>query len=203
MPQFQESDLSLTLSSDWIVRKYDNHTFFRGLSGYGLKGVDFIVLLPDGRLGLIEVKNYHPRINPSGIAHPIKRIKAAKLAENLANKYFDSLRAIRVIERYYQRKWWYRSRYFLFSSIERLFNSDLYFYREAAKRARGPLPITIILWLETPKAAKTYRTKIFAHLANHLRPERGQLLLGGNGFSPIPGIEAKRMLPEVSDSPTQ
>jgi hypothetical protein len=190
VPQFQESDLQFTLSSDWVIRKYDDHTFFRGLSGFGLKGVDFIVLLPDGRLGLIEVKNYHPRRGRSGVLHPIKRKKAAQLANDLAGKYADSIRAINVIERYYLRHWYHRGRFLLLRPFERLLNSDLYFWREVARRANGPLPVTIILWLETPKAAKTYRTKIFAHLANHLSPQRGQLLLGGNGFSPIPGIKA-------------
>lgn len=187
--QFQESDLIFDISPSWVVRKYDEHTFFRGLSGYGLKGVDFVALLPDGRLGLIEVKNYHPRLKEDGSLHPIKRKKAAKLAASLAHKYHDTLRAIRVIQLYYRRKWYYRLRYALFFPFEKAANSDLYFWHEAAKRAQSGLPVTIILWLETPKAAKTYRTKIYAHLANHIDPEKGQLLLGGNGFSPIPGIE--------------
>lgn len=194
MPQFQESDLLFTIAPNWVVRKYDDHTFFRGLSGFGLKGVDFIALLPDGRLGLIEVKNYHPRLDSlSGQPHPIKRKKAASLAKNLGKKYQDTLRAIRVVRRYYRTKWYYRWRYVLLKPVERLLNSDLYFWHEAAARAESSIPATIILWLETPKAAKKYRGKIYAHLAQIINPEDGQLLLGGNGFSPIPGIKAERL----------
>ncbi|PHI21606.1 hypothetical protein CEQ90_01980 [Lewinellaceae bacterium SD302] len=194
MQRFQESDINFTLAPSWVVRKYDDHTFFRGLSGFGLKGVDFIALLPDGRLGLIEVKNYHPRPDKvNGTVHPIKRKKAADLAKNLDQKYHDTLRAIRVVGRYYRTKWFYRWRFQLLYPFERLANSDLYFWKEASRRADGPIPVVIILWLETPKAAKKYRGKIYAYLSSRLEPEEGQLLLGGNGFSPLPGISAHRI----------
>lgn len=191
--RFEESDLVFDIATSWGVHKYDRHKFFRGLSGHGLKGVDFIALLPDGRLGLIEVKNYHPRPKVDGSTHPVRRKKAADLAENLAKKFHDTQRALNVIQKYYRSKWYYRLRSFISWPLERLFNSDLYFYLEAAKRSQGELPVAIILWLETPKAAKTYRTKIYAHLANFIDPTEGQLLLGGNGFSPIPGISAHRI----------
>ncbi|MEL6141383.1 MAG: hypothetical protein AAFQ37_11540 [Bacteroidota bacterium] len=189
MPTFQESDLTFSFPHSWTVRKYDAHRFYQGLSGYGLKAVDFIILLPDGRLCLAEVKNYHPRQNEHGEDHPITRKKAAKLAKSLARKYTDSLHAIRIIREFYQRKWYHRWGYFLYGRLG--YWTDLQFWHEAARRAEGQLPVTILLWLETPKAAKRYRTKIYAHLHTHIAPEKAQLILGGNGFSPLVGLEAK------------
>lgn len=192
MAVYQESDLTFNFPPGWAIRKYDDHRFYRGLSGHGLKAVDFIALLPDGRLCLIEVKNYHPRMDEDGKLHPVDRKKAKELAGSLAQKYADSLRAIMVINRYYRSKWYFRWRQWFFPSALFGFKSDLLFWTTAAKRAAAPLPTTILLWLETPKAAKRYRNKIYAHLANHLNPEEAQLLLGGNGFSPLPGVGSHR-----------
>lgn len=190
MQTFQESNLHFSFPKGWAIRKYDDHRFYQGLSGYGLKAVDFVILLPDGRLCLMEVKNYHPRTDENGKSHEVSRKKAKNLAANLARKYDDSLRAIRVIRKYYRTKWYYKWRYQLTRFFIFRFRSDLHFWYEAARRADNKIPTTVLLWLETPKAGKRYRTKIYAHLANHINPEEAQLILGGNGFSPIPGLEA-------------
>lgn len=182
-----ESDLLVTLSSRWHWRKYDNHTFYRGLAGAGLKGVDLIALLPDGRLALIEFKNYHPRTR-RGKTHPVKLKKVARLTDTLVRKHQDSLRAIRVIDRYYQSKWYYRWRTKLTRFFPLLPTDDPGFWTEAARRAQGPLPVVILLWLETPAVQPAYRNQLYAHLAAKLDPERSQFLMDGNGLDPIPGI---------------
>ncbi|MEM9835846.1 MAG: hypothetical protein AAF828_05060 [Bacteroidota bacterium] len=193
MQLFLESDLQFIFPAAWTVRKYDEHHFYHALSGHGLKAVDFIALSPDGRLILVEVKNYCPRMDQTGTPYPVVRKKASQLAESLAKKYSDSLRAIRVVQQYYQRKWYYRLSYQLLRLLGSWGHfSELVFWNEAAKRSNHPIPVSIILWLETPKAAKKYRTKIYAHLTNHLDPAEAQLLLGGNGFSPLPDLRAHR-----------
>ena len=53
--QLAESDLLFEFPDDWVVRKYDDTAAYQSLSGHGLKGVDFIALVPDGTLWLIEV----------------------------------------------------------------------------------------------------------------------------------------------------
>ncbi|NNE29048.1 MAG: hypothetical protein HKN16_05405, partial [Saprospiraceae bacterium] len=55
---FSESGLQFQFSNDWTVIKYDDHKFFRYLSGEGLKGVDFLGFTSEGGLFLMEVKNY-------------------------------------------------------------------------------------------------------------------------------------------------
>jgi len=200
VPDFHESDLLFSFPRNWVVRKYDDHTFYQGLSGYGLKAVDFVILLPDGRLCLMEVKNYHPRRDERGREHPVDRKKAGALAKRLSEKYTDSLRVIGVIRKYYRRKWYYRWRYSLGRYLPLGYRTDLLFWHEAARRAEGQLPVSILLWLETPKAAKRYRAKIYAHLAQRVDPEATQLVLGGNGFSPLPGLSARRVGKAVGKS---
>lgn len=189
MSSFLESGLVFSFPPAWQLRKYDEHTFYRGLSGRGLKAVDFIVLLPDGRLCLIEVKNYHSRQSKDGQFHPVERPKASELANRLTDKYTDSARAIRVIDRYYRSKWYYRLRSLLFPAHLFGYRSDLQFWTEAARRLAGTQPTLLLLWLETPKAAKRYRSKIFAHLAQQTDPSAMQLLLGGNGHNPFTSLE--------------
>ena len=44
---FIESDLQFYFPDHWAVREYDNHRFYKNLSGLGLKGLDFLVLDPE------------------------------------------------------------------------------------------------------------------------------------------------------------
>ncbi len=185
METYQESGLSFSFPASWEVRKYDSHHFYQALSGHGLKAVDFICLLPDEQLCLIEVKNYHPRPSEDGRFHAVHRKKASDLADNLAKKYGDSMRAIRVISRYYRTKWYYRWRLRLLPSAIFGFRSDLHFWTEAARRLDKNPAVIFLLWLETPKASKRYRTKVYAFLNSLVNSTGLQLLLGGNGYTPL------------------
>lgn len=196
MQHYQESDIDFSFPAGWAVRKYDDHRFYRGLSGHGLKAVDFIILLPDGRLCLMEVKNYLPRTGKMGRQHAVTRKPAKKLAADLTKKYADSGRAINVISRYYASKWYYRWRYALGKYFAFQYRSDLLFWHEAARRAQSDLPNLVLLWMETPQTAKRYRTKIYAHLAGFINSAEVQLLLGGNGFIALPGMRVVNRLSE-------
>lgn len=185
MKTYLESALSFSFPATWAVRKYDSHHFYQALSGHGLKAVDFICLLPDGQLCLMEVKNYQPRLGKDGRFHTVHRKKASDLAKNLAKKYSDSARAIRVISRYYRTKWYYRWRLRLFPAALFGYRSDLQFWAEAAQRLDNNQPTLLLLWLETPKASKRYRSSIYAHLNQLIEGTELQLLLGGNGYTPL------------------
>ena len=106
---FDESGLQFKFSSKWIVRKYDEHAYFRGLSGSGLKGVDFIAIRNRKELIFIEVKNYRTRHNTKMnrsfdvVVKPVK-----ELGEELKRKSEDTLLAMDAIMQYYNRSWWYR-----------------------------------------------------------------------------------------------
>lgn len=107
---FSESGLRFTFSREfWQVRRYDSHTYFRGLSGAGLKGVDFIGIYKNQELVLIEVKNYQTGVDGRRSAFIHARLSDPQaLAAALVAKMRDTLRAIGIIQQYLQRKWAYR-----------------------------------------------------------------------------------------------
>lgn len=105
---FEESDLIFTFNDDWVVKKYDNHAYFKTLAGYGLKGVDFVGVYQMNQLFLIEVKNYRQRTyspvlpdwsDLEGVPAPLIHIFLEKIE--------DSMKLIRVVYRFLERKWWF------------------------------------------------------------------------------------------------
>ena len=145
---FHESGLVFHFSDDWLIRKFDSHTFYRGLSGSGLKGVDFLVLPPSGPLLLLEVKNYFnrdPRVNA-----PVRQEQlpvSEELAKKLPEKSMDTLVAIDAIHQYYLRKWSYR---FLLPWLLRLRwkNSDWVFWTLAYQRTHVDRMARLVCWIE-------------------------------------------------------
>lgn len=107
--KFHESGLHFTFSPAWVVKKYDEHAYFRGLSGAGLKGVDFIAIYEGRELILIEVKNYRTRHN-AGMdrSFEVTAKPVAELAAEIRRKTEDTLLAIDAVRQYYRRSWWYR-----------------------------------------------------------------------------------------------
>jgi len=106
---FQESGFSFEFPNSWTVVKFDDHRFYKYLSGDGFKGVDFLCLNEKGELIFLEVKNYLNQYIADGIDPGDNLIQ---YPENYAleywNKYLDSIHLIRLIHKYYLRKWWYR-----------------------------------------------------------------------------------------------
>lgn len=106
---FLESGLRFIFGPEWVVKKYDEHPYFQGLSGAGLKGVDFIAIHAGRKAVLIEVKNYRTRHNVEMdrffevLAKP-----AEELAIEMRRKTEDTLLAIDAVRQYYDRSWWYR-----------------------------------------------------------------------------------------------
>lgn len=145
---FHESGLVFHFSDDWLVRKFDSHTFYRGLSGSGLKGVDFLVLPPSGPLLLLEVKNYFnrdPRVNA-----PVRQEQLpvpGELAKKLHEKSMDTLVAIDAIHQYYLRKWSYRLLLPWLLRL-RLKNSDWIFWSLAYQRAHADRMARFVCWIE-------------------------------------------------------
>lgn len=56
---WEESRHRIAFDGSWRVTAYDRSPWFRHVRGLGLKGVDFLALR-DGRLYLVELKNYAP-----------------------------------------------------------------------------------------------------------------------------------------------
>ena len=111
MALFEESDLRFRFGKQWRVFKFDQHRFYRYLSGYGLKGVDFMGLQREAkRLLLVEVKNFAPD-TWSGQSPNMQAVleRPEQYAEEMARKFSDSFQLIGVIKAYYEKKWWLRS----------------------------------------------------------------------------------------------
>ncbi|MEM6378982.1 MAG: hypothetical protein AAF705_12265 [Bacteroidota bacterium] len=103
---FQEGDLTFSFAAEhWSVKKYDDHPYFKGFSGVGLKGVDFVAIFQNKRVLLIEVKNYQTKnqaIRAKDVALSLS--KPEKIAEAISQKFEDTLAGIKAIHTYYQRK---------------------------------------------------------------------------------------------------
>ena len=94
---FNESNSIIRFHESNTVIKFDNHKFYKYLSGQGLKGVDFLVIDDDYGLFLIELKNFQDKATQPGKEY---------LSQNFYQKCEDSLRLIEIIYKVYQRKWW-------------------------------------------------------------------------------------------------
>lgn len=186
----RESGLDFHFPPGWTVRKYDDHNFYKGLSSAGLKAVDFIVLTADGQVWLIEVKNYLSRSRQGKTYHA--RVKASKrLATAVHRKFEDSLHAIRVINRYYERKWWYR----LLRHLPRgwrTWQADHGFWAETYDRISNGHPPRLLIWLELEERRKNYRTRFYATLRQLLAGESVELYMGFDNHNPLPGMEVRR-----------
>ena len=153
MKKFTESGLTFSFSERWKVLKYDEHRFYRYLSGSGFKGVDFIGILDESILALIEVKNYNDRY-PSDETDPSKDLISDPLsyAEQYAQKFADTFQLIRIIRKYYKRRWWFlQARKLLLRFIPRriLLRFDWGFWNIVIQLIdEKKEKILIVLWLE-------------------------------------------------------
>lgn len=140
------------------MRKYDDTVAYQSLSGHGLKGVDFIGLSPDGKLWLIEVKNYRPRISDrNGKEYRANRKPPEILAEHVATKFIDSQRLIRIVDTYLRRHWWRRLQlWFLERRSPPPITSNYWFWAEARRRCEQDHNTVFVLWMETPERKTSY-----------------------------------------------
>ena len=119
MNTFTESGFEFSFANRWQVIRYDQHRFYNYLSGYGLKGVDFIAIdLKTRQLWLMEVKNFAPT-NWQGESPTMDLVLSSpeNYAEEMIAKFTDSLRLLKVIHDFYQKKWWHRLLSPLFKKI--------------------------------------------------------------------------------------
>ncbi len=100
MQTFTESNLNFTFSDAWEVIKYDEHRYYRALSGSDFSGVDFAGI-HDGKAYFIEVKNYtqYPMDEP---------LNLEEITQNFTEKITDTQRLLALINQYHERKWLYR-----------------------------------------------------------------------------------------------
>ncbi len=166
--RFIEGNLHFHFPAHWGVRKYDQQRFYKRMGGMGLKGVDFLVIDPEGKghLYLIEVKNYRTRIREEMVFEAELK-EEEELAEIVTTKYEHTLRAIEGIEVFYHRKWWYRmvKRLLLHSSW---WKYDTIFWTHVFELTSRQAAQTVLLWLETEEPAQTYRQRVITEVSKRL-----------------------------------
>lgn len=182
--EYIESGLHFHFSPGWVVKKYDAHRFFQGLSGTGLKGVDFIAT--DGRrLLLCEAKNYRRR-QAWQQENPLDAIlgQPEAFAEEMAQKALDTLLGIDAIWRYYQRKWLFR---LLSPLLLRLSPNgrDWQFWAHVHRLAREPGKLVFILWLETERPQPSLARHIEKTLRRRLARRAGQVFVADDNDHPL------------------
>lgn len=151
MIQFTESDLIFNFPKKWQITKYDAHPFYQRLSGAGMKGVDFMGIYEEKDLVLIEVKNYRIRYDekpPTEIYHILDNPEV--LVEKIRLKAEDTMQVIRVINKYYARKKWYKLLHPLYSLLRRTpyYLQTPRFWQDAQHLIETN-QFSVILWLET------------------------------------------------------
>jgi len=152
---FQESDLTFQFSQNWVIKKFDNHKYYRILSGYGLKGVDFIGILNQTTLVLIEVKNYRWR-KESPKAPDISDILGNQppLIDAFAYKIEDTILAINTVHKYLLRKWTFRLNQFIWKyvPIHWFTNGEWAFWERCHQiLLNNKKEVHYVLWLNTDK----------------------------------------------------
>ncbi len=147
---FIESDMQFSFNQDWVIKKYDEHAYFKVLAGQGLKGVDFIGIYKEKFLYLIEVKNYKQRIySPAAATRTDLKGEVPPLALTYINKIDDSLKLIRVVQRAHKRKWWFRILYYVQDFIgDTRLNKDWKFWRKVYELSTQASSVFSVLWLE-------------------------------------------------------
>lgn len=146
---FNESGLDFEFDDSWVVKKYDDHRFYKRLSGVGLKAVDFIGIWKEEILVLIEVKNYKIRYQDLKQL-PIQNIlnDPDQLSIAIINKVEDSLSAIDAIHTAYCRKWWYRL-FLPFINLFKKSSADWPFWTMVHNLIDKEQEIWVVFWLES------------------------------------------------------
>ncbi len=167
MNTFEESDLELTFPSDWIVRQFDRTPAYQSVSGHGLKGVDFLCLLPQGDVWLVEVKNYRSRTKE----HRAVRRNPEALAAHVGKKFSDTKRLVRIVNRAMRRHWWSGLLLLWYDRVKRERpGSHYWFWAEARRRIDNPRKLVCLLWIETPERAPDYESATREALDEWLEP---------------------------------
>ncbi len=178
--EFIESGLHFRFGEEWVIKKYDAHRFFQGLSGAGLKGVDFLGILEE-ELYLFEVKNFRRRQSWQA-ENPLEAILAepSAFAEEIAYKVEDTLLAIDAIWQYYNRKWLFRR---LLPAFRRLpvTENDWRFWARAYALMQHPEQVKVVLWMETEQARPALLAEVTGALQSHLQSRVGSVRIALRG----------------------
>jgi hypothetical protein len=166
---FRESDINFRFDENWLVYRFDKHRYYRGFSGAGLKGVDFLAIHQDTQLVLMEIKNYNPR-GPWKRGTTLEDILANPevLSVHFSEKITDTLLAIDAIRQYWQRRWWRRLLWRIFSYLQPAIH-EYAFWQRVCTLAQDPKSCIAVLWLESNELGLPVRDQLQQGLALSLQ----------------------------------
>ncbi|MCO6491390.1 MAG: hypothetical protein J5I98_23435 [Phaeodactylibacter sp.] len=166
--EFIESGLHFRFDGEWAIKKYDAHRFYQGLSGSGLKGVDFLGIRGE-ELFLFEIKNFRRRREWQA-ENPLEAILARpeEFVETVACKVEDTLLAVDAIWQYYNRKWLFRRLLPAFRLLP-VTGNDWRFWARAYRLMQNPEQVCVILWIETERPRPDLVNEIETKLRKRLK----------------------------------
>jgi len=192
MLQLEESGIQFEFDQQWLLRRYDVHNFYQGLSGAGLKGVDFIGILHYEHLYLIEIKNYRSHGHPKRRKAVLEALRAQdRLQQQLVQKVEDTLTAVRAISTYYQRKFSYR---LLLPLLRKGYYpaGNWRFWSLAYELYLSLDRVTFVLCMEVDPEFVELRQHIWTSLHQRLDSVVGEVIVtGSEGLAILPGLQAK------------
>lgn len=121
--QFIESSYKFEFADSWNVIKYDDHRYYKSISGQSMSGVDFAGLKDGTDCYLIEVKNYKQYTSQTA------EKDMDEFIDEISDKVKDSIQLIEVIQKFLNRKFLYRFAYRLVRKYPVL-NREWYFWTE-------------------------------------------------------------------------
>ena len=183
---FQESDIYFQFNEDWDIIQYDSHTYYKGFSGVGLKGVDFLGILQGEKLLLMEIKNFRlQQGRKREIPFKVLLEQPEILEKNIRSKIEDTIKGVNAIHAYFRRNW-----------IFRLFESFLFKWERGPKKwlfwskvhnlLQSPEQVMIIFWLDAPESTTDWKAKVEEKLQFHLQTIAGEIRVVDSQCPPFP-----------------
>lgn len=154
--KFSESGLVFQFDKNWVVKKYDDHRFYKRVSGAGLKGIDFISASNQEPVILWEVKNYvnrHPSVQEENRRKLLEETE--EFISDMVQKVEDTFVAINAIHKYYMRRWWFKLLYPIFYRFP-IQKSDWIFWNKINVWIEDPKNVVFYLWLEAEEVDQDY-----------------------------------------------
>lgn len=196
---FIESDLQFVFSDNWVIKAYDDHPFYKALAGNGLKGVDFIGILNQETVVLIEVKNYKirfPTVFPP-IQDKITGTTPA-IVDTMLRKAVDTRRALRIFRKYYERRWWLHPFAFLIKILPVSYQLKIEWnFWLAVERKVHQRDYILTLWMEleeeydffSKEKIKKAREKVLEQLQIQFEKTKTQIIIADRFKNKIGGEE--------------
>ena len=118
---FIESGYEFRFNSKWNVIKYDDHRFYKILSGHDMSGVDFAGIYNNELVYLIEIKNFNQFRNDGN------EKSIDDFTKEIIEKGMDTIQLISVIKKYLNRMFWYKAMHSLVTKFNWI-NPEWYFW---------------------------------------------------------------------------